>query len=649
MKASPLNPSAAALLLASLLTVLPGCQKSAPAGTASAALVPAAGRSKHFEAVNRQLELGGTVYGYMDIDGDAVRLAEGVKQLMGSIPEAPPPLAAFQQVDLTALLGKLGVSDVKAVGLSSVPIEDGMFGNRIFVYTPNGRHGLLAALGGEPAPFTNTRLAPADTDFYMESEIDLPAVYTTIKEVVGQVAGEATVGLMESALKQGAAEAGVTPLDVIRSLKGRMLMLGRLDEKKSITLPTPSPLAVPAPSLLIRIEGLGAVLEPVLAKAPPELFARTEAGAMKIYTLQAPLPVEGLKPVLAVENGVLYLATAPEFLAECRDQKHGLDQDPAFKRALAAVGEKGNSLSYVSPKLFDRLRELETLNPALGPAEKQMMALVLRQIPSIKQPLVSVGINLPDCILMRSVSMRSVKQDILMAGYANPVTIGLLAAMAVPAFQKVRAASQEKAITSNLRQLAAGADQYYVENGVNTVTYDKLVGPEKDKIVRPITPVAGEDYTKIKFRMNQPLSVTTAAGQTVTFGEAGGDLNFDLQIPGVGDGPPIPVRGGATPQRPAGNVGVEVAAIRASAGSLFQGNVPHTNFRNDLTILASAANAFTDNPTPAQTAAFIAALDTAIQRADGISQRASETVAARATAATAAAGLRKLKANFGGP
>ena len=48
------------------------------------------------------------------------------------------------------------------------------------------------------------------------------------------------------------------------------------------------------------------------------------------------------------------------------------------------------------------------------------------------------------------------------------VIIGLLAAMAIPAFQKVRTASQDKAVLNNMRQLASGADQYYLENGVTT-------------------------------------------------------------------------------------------------------------------------------------------------------------------------------------
>ena len=48
------------------------------------------------------------------------------------------------------------------------------------------------------------------------------------------------------------------------------------------------------------------------------------------------------------------------------------------------------------------------------------------------------------------------------------VIIGLLAAMAIPAFQKVRQSSQDKAVLNNARQLSAGADQYFLENGVST-------------------------------------------------------------------------------------------------------------------------------------------------------------------------------------
>src|SRR5476649_2687113 len=57
------------------------------------------------------------------------------------------------------------------------------------------------------------------------------------------------------------------------------------------------------------------------------------------------------------------------------------------------------------------------------------------------------------------------------------VIIGLLASMAIPAFQKVRTNSQDKAVLNNARQLSAASDQYYLENGVSTVTLSDLIGP----------------------------------------------------------------------------------------------------------------------------------------------------------------------------
>jgi type IV pilus assembly protein PilA len=85
----------------------------------------------------------------------------------------------------------------------------------------------------------------------------------------------------------------------------------------------------------------------------------------------------------------------------------------------------------------------------------------------------------------------------------------------VPAFQKVRTASQDKAVLNNLRQLAAAADQHYLETGTTTATYDQLVGPTR--YIRVINPVAGENYRALRFVQGQTLRVRMANGQTVEY------------------------------------------------------------------------------------------------------------------------------------
>ena len=87
------------------------------------------------------------------------------------------------------------------------------------------------------------------------------------------------------------------------------------------------------------------------------------------------------------------------------------------------------------------------------------------------------------------------------------VIIGLLAAMAVPAFQKVRSTSQEKTILNNLRQLASGADQHFLENGVTTVTSSALLGT--DAYIKAMDQVASETY---------PSPITSTATSLTTGG-----------------------------------------------------------------------------------------------------------------------------------
>jgi len=50
------------------------------------------------------------------------------------------------------------------------------------------------------------------------------------------------------------------------------------------------------------------------------------------------------------------------------------------------------------------------------------------------------------------------------------VIIGLLAAMAIPAFQKVRQSSIEKTLTNDAKQIASAANQYFMEFGTSTIS-----------------------------------------------------------------------------------------------------------------------------------------------------------------------------------
>jgi type IV pilus assembly protein PilA len=95
------------------------------------------------------------------------------------------------------------------------------------------------------------------------------------------------------------------------------------------------------------------------------------------------------------------------------------------------------------------------------------------------------------------------------------VIIGLLAAMAIPAFQKVRVASQDKAVLNNARQIAAAADQYYLENGATSADPTSLIGATN--YVKALNTVANETYP-IGYTQGITITITGVANaRTITY------------------------------------------------------------------------------------------------------------------------------------
>ncbi len=96
------------------------------------------------------------------------------------------------------------------------------------------------------------------------------------------------------------------------------------------------------------------------------------------------------------------------------------------------------------------------------------------------------------------------------------VIIGMLAAIAIPGYMKVRTASQDKAVTNNMRQISGAADQYFLENGVTTVALTNLVG--SSNYVRSLNTVAAEYYPD-SYTQGVTLTITNVANaRTLTYG-----------------------------------------------------------------------------------------------------------------------------------
>lgn len=76
---------------------------------------------------------------------------------------------------------------------------------------------------------------------------------------------------------------------------------------------------------------------------------------------------------------------------------------------------------------------------------------------------------------------------------------------------------KEKWILSNARMLAAAADQYYLEYGMTTVSYERLVGLGPTYYIKTLPVFADEHYPRF-FTQGITITVSSIAGsRTITY------------------------------------------------------------------------------------------------------------------------------------
>ena len=97
------------------------------------------------------------------------------------------------------------------------------------------------------------------------------------------------------------------------------------------------------------------------------------------------------------------------------------------------------------------------------------------------------------------------------------VIIGLLAAMAIPAFQKVRQDSRQSAVVNDARQLASAAQQFMLEQNATQVTHGYV----------PATGLLGTQLTPYVRKIGTGYTMSTTLGLDTTFTIAHPQLNVD--------------------------------------------------------------------------------------------------------------------------
>jgi hypothetical protein len=385
--------------------------------------VPRDARSENFEVTSRYLELGGTVYMYMDVEGDIEGAAQLLNEVVAVVDEIPPRYK--ERLDAVGIARHLGLTDVRAVGMSSHKYGD-RYINKSFTRTVYPRTGLMRYFGGEPHPFEILELAPADAVLAFEMDINFEAFLDTLYILLKNVAEQNIVADVDRHLDSPIVPGSLTYRQLLSRMDTKMMGAVTLHPSKTMILPELN-VEVPVVQAFFAIDNMGPLMDILVSKAGEiPVFSVWEDSEWQRIGVSEFLTEELLdyRPVIWRHKPTqrLYLATGADFLEERLQKKNGLGKGAVFQDIAATLPiERGNSLMYVSPDVYHKL--LGSVDNALAREEK--LASV-RKVIDLLASKVSPGSvwmsqNTHDGIYQISSSAFSHKLTLMGAVYLNQI------------------------------------------------------------------------------------------------------------------------------------------------------------------------------------------------------------------------------------
>ena len=297
-----------------IVAIFVGCDKKPDA-------TPEPWRSPHFDAVNEHLDLGGTVYAYIDIDNDAKKLAEDGNRLLKMLSEsseAEIPADLGEKLDFTTLIKDLGIDNLVAVGASSRKDGD-RYLNRTVLYTPDGRDGLFKLLGGSAQPFKSLTMAPEDADLVLERDLNLTAAMEMGQRITSRFP-EANEGFKQ-AMAENMMSLSMNVGDFLGKFDTKIIIIGRIDPVKKMELPM-APVEVPELDLMIALDNLPWLWQQIKEQIPPEGESPIEFSSGNGFEAYSMPDMSGngrLQPQLYFDktSGMIVIGTSPDFIRSC--------------------------------------------------------------------------------------------------------------------------------------------------------------------------------------------------------------------------------------------------------------------------------------------------------------------------------------------
>lgn len=475
---------------------------------AAALAAPLLSQATSFEDATKHLDTDGSLVAYVDFAGDGAEIGQQLNTIYKEVITVAPAAAMFP-LDFEQLIDQLGFGSMQGMGMSSKAIDNGLQVNRSVMLTGGELSGLFAAYGSASAPttsFTLAQRASADTTTAVSGPLHLTAVRDTIVAIMTQYMGPMGEGLAQQQLSTPIPTTDITANEVIEALSGHLEFCMHQSYTSEME---------PVIKIWASVSDAGHLvtrLKP-LDQSMPITFTEGDGKLVADFSALTGEDSFGLFLEQDKASGALIIYTDADW--NTQGVESTLADTEAFAQFKDLLPKKAHWFTYTTGAgqdmdvMFAMFEQMPEAVPYVNIGRKAYEII----LGDFLKPAAGATTITEDAIVSELYASYSYKQ---MAMVIPTVAAGGFgAAMAIPAFQKVRTTSQEKAVTNNLRQVASAADQYMLENGVNEVNIDQLVGP--NLYIRQLHSVAGESYEGMVITTElDELSVELSDGTVVS-------------------------------------------------------------------------------------------------------------------------------------
>ena len=473
------------------------------AASLCAATFPTLSASANFKEAQPYIDLDGSLVGYIDFAGDGAEIGTALngiyQQLLTASPEIPPI-----PVDFSQLIETLGFGSLKSMAISSKAVEPGLYRNRSVALMQAEPTGLFALYDTEPLSFSAAALAPADATTALTASLNLAPLRDTTIQVLQQIMGPMGESMVQQQLTQVIPQTDISYNEAIDLLSGRWDAFWYQSYREDFQQDV---------KFWVAIEGAGSVLPRLrtLAEEMGVAFIEDDTTLKANFSaLLGPDAPIGLFLEAPKPSGELIVYSHSDWTPHSEGPR--LIDQATFKNLADRLPTEGIAFSYSQGADIEPLLAVLDTMPETAKYRAVSESAIDFLIGGFLAPNMSVATFENGHWVNDQYAGYSTKQIIT----AMPAFVagGLGAAMAIPAYQKVSKTSQQKAVQNNLRQIAAAAQQYFLENGASEVHIDELTGD--NGYIRALTPVAGESYQGMILRQGEPISITLGDGTVVT-------------------------------------------------------------------------------------------------------------------------------------